>query len=377
MTSKLSYLHGYLGPRVRATIDGLPFTSEGYNRAKAILQDQYGKDAEVVKAYVKAVMELPTIPNVNVRKIHEFSERLTRSVQALQTMAKLESINGNVPMTLDKLGGIRGDLVRTDPDWQEWDFAKLSEAVRQWVRRNPITEKKEEEPYHMRKEKPRKLLHGKIEKQGRCVYCEGEHKTIACEIVTDISQRRGILAEKKLCFNCAAGQHRASSCASKSSCRNCQRRHHTSICDAAQPNVSTLLKIVDYGEGIFPVVVVKVNGIKCRALVDSGAGSSYASAKLIHLLNIKPSETRTARVDMLLESKVSRLEIYNAKLEDVDSDYSLEVKLTKIHKNELLFVDNPGYDQLIRKYPHLKDVRMNDAEINPQLPVHFVLGNGE
>ena len=116
---------------------------------------------------------------------------------------------------------------------------------------------------------------------------------------------------------------------------------------------------------------------KCRALIDSGAGSSYASAKFIHLLNIKTSETRTARVDMLLDSKVSRLEIYNTKLEVVNSDYSLEVKLTKVHKNELLFVDNPGYDQSIRKYPHLKDVRMNDAEINPQLPVHFVLGNGE
>jgi hypothetical protein len=35
------------------------------------------------------------------------------------------------------------------------------------------------------------------------------------------------------------------------------------------------------GDAILPVVVVKVDGITCRALVDSGAGSSYASAKLI------------------------------------------------------------------------------------------------
>ncbi len=34
------------------------------------------------------------------------------------------------------------------------------------------------------------------------------------------------------------------------------------------------------GEGTFPVVVVKVNDIECRALIDSGAGSSYALAKL-------------------------------------------------------------------------------------------------
>ena len=33
------------------------------------------------------------------------------------------------------------------------------------------------------------------------------------------------------------------------------------------------------GDGVFPVVVVKINGLKCRGLIDSGAGSSYASAK--------------------------------------------------------------------------------------------------
>jgi predicted aspartyl protease len=27
------------------------------------------------------------------------------------------------------------------------------------------------------------------------------------------------------------------------------------------------------GEGTFPIVTVKVNGVTCRALVDSGAGS--------------------------------------------------------------------------------------------------------
>ena len=32
----------------------------------------------------------------------------------------------------------------------------------------------------------------------------------------------------------------------------------------------------------YPVAVVKVNGLKCRALLDIGAGSSYASASLIN-----------------------------------------------------------------------------------------------
>ena len=37
------------------------------------------------------------------------------------------------------------------------------------------------------------------------------------------------------------------------------------------------------GEGsvVYPVVVMEVEGIRCRALLDTGAGSSYALASLI------------------------------------------------------------------------------------------------
>ena len=51
------------------------------------------------------------------------------------------------------------------------------------------------------------------------------------------------------------------------------------------------------GEGTFPVVVVKVNGIECRALIDSGAGSLYASAKLIERLNVKAVESKVKHVN--------------------------------------------------------------------------------
>lgn len=62
-------------------------------------------------------------------------------------------------------------------------------------------------------------------------------------------------------------------------------------------------------EGIFPVVIVKINGIMCRALIDSGAGSSYASAKLINALDVKPSKIKSQRIDMLMTSQTKRIEI--------------------------------------------------------------------
>ncbi len=112
--------------------------------------------------------------------------------------------------------------------------------------------------------------------------CNGQ-----CEKVVETSERKKILARKGLCFNCAMKPHRAADCPSKSSCQHWSRRHHSSICDKRPGNQQKLMTDGASDDGIFPVVVVKVNGVMCRALIDSGARSSYASANLVHMFGKK------------------------------------------------------------------------------------------
>ena len=59
--TKFSYLKELVEMKVRKSIDGLPFTMEGYERAKEILEKKYGDTSEVVNAYVKGILELPAI----------------------------------------------------------------------------------------------------------------------------------------------------------------------------------------------------------------------------------------------------------------------------------------------------------------------------
>lgn len=139
-----SLIYELVTPQVSRTIEALPFTAEGYNRAKSILKEKFGKDSEIIKAYTKEILELSTLTGTNPKAISDFSDKLTYCVQALQTLNKLEQVNGATLMTLDKLPGIRGDLVCTDPEWEKWGFAKLSEAIRLWIRRNPVDTKSNE-----------------------------------------------------------------------------------------------------------------------------------------------------------------------------------------------------------------------------------------
>ena len=140
--TKFAYLRELLSDKVKHVVEALPFSPEGYNRAKSILLDKFGKHSEIAKIHIREILDLPTISSASVKNIHEFAEKLSYNVQALETMKKLEQVNGAVSMTLDKLPTIRGDLVRTDPDWENWDFCKLVDALGQWTKRNPLVGQK-------------------------------------------------------------------------------------------------------------------------------------------------------------------------------------------------------------------------------------------
>ncbi len=106
-------------------------------------------------------MALEPVHGTNPNKISTFHEKLLANVQGLDTLGRIGEVNGYERMTLDKLESIRGDLVRTDDDWQSWKFPHLTEALRKWTERNP--------PRHEERNE-RKILGPEASRQGteRC-----------------------------------------------------------------------------------------------------------------------------------------------------------------------------------------------------------------
>ena len=76
-------------------------------------------------------------------------------------------------------------------------------------------------------------------------------------------------------------------------------------------------------------------------------------------------------------SKTGRMEFYDVEVSSLDGNYKMDVKLAKVEKPELISINNPGYEKLICKYNHLKDVIIEDSDEKDELPIHLVLGNGE
>ena len=99
--TKFTYLRELLDDRVKKTIEALPHSPEGCNRAKAnILKERFGKDSEIVKAYVKEIIDLPYTTTANPRRILEFYEKLSYNLQALEKLKQLNQVNGMLSLTL-------------------------------------------------------------------------------------------------------------------------------------------------------------------------------------------------------------------------------------------------------------------------------------
>ena len=125
---------------------------------------------------------------------------------------------------------------------------------------------------------------------------------------------------------------------------------------------------------VYPVVIVNVEGVKCRALLDTGAGSSYASAALLKRLSNRDHRKEVRRVEMMLGAVTREMELSTINVEALDRKFKMNVSVTKIDKHKVLSVDNPNYQKLIASYPHLQGVRIEDNDQKSKLPIHLILG---
>ena len=74
-----------------------------------------------------------------------------------------------------------------------------------------------------------------------CCYCQGAHSPQAYNVVRSVCDRKKILKTAGRCYVCLRVGHLSRNCRSKNKCRQCNGRHHLSICEGSsrQDNKTT------------------------------------------------------------------------------------------------------------------------------------------
>ena len=88
---------------------------------------------------------------------------------------------------------------------------------------------------------------------------------------------------------------------------------------------------------VYPVVVVKVNSITCKALLATGAGSSNASLVLLPKLNIHRVRKETKRTEIMMHSIV------------LSESFQFKLEVSKVEREMLLSLPNAIYEAVLKQ----------------------------
>ena len=95
------------------------------------------------------------------------------------------------------------------------------EALRKWADRNPISLDDERNNRNPPRKDRLYQTSQDIWNPKHCMYCnKKDHKSTNCKTVAKVEDRKRLLSEKKLCFNCTGVKHRAADCRNKKNLPN-------------------------------------------------------------------------------------------------------------------------------------------------------------
>ena len=289
--TKFSYLKELLEPKVCNEIDGLPFTTEGYAHAKNILKTNHENTSKIVRAYITNIQELPTITGRKINMIHEFIKTLNYNVQSLETLGKLSQCLSMVRGILEKLPGIKAELVANQVGWQDWGFTELLGALENWKAIHPLeSSSASKTPYNLllqRVSRPTVMMNITDLMNARLLHLLSGDKSCKPKNYVSI-----VLVPDTIPPSVEAGSPVFTARRNIIHLFLRPLRNHLT-------GQNTLIATHEENKVCHPIVIVKANNVTCRALLDTGATTSYASAYLLSLMKLSPSSSFTCCIETI------------------------------------------------------------------------------
>ena len=390
---KFSYLREYLSGKAAAVIKGIPIKSENYKIAIERLKKEYGSDAKVRSAHIKAIRDIQSVQSIsNLPKLRQFYEVVATNYASLESMGYKDHVLCLVEETIMKLPRIaRYEITKEDREWTKWGFDKFLEKFWDYLRAcediEPIqsipaerdTGKRETPRFYSGKPKSESSTILSTTSHTRsCVYCNDTgHCSTDCTKLKGSQERKAFLQHTHRCYNCTGTKHLSKDCRSTRNCAHCNERHHTSIC---LKKAKTLQKEpslhITNGPVAYQTVQAKIGGILCRALLDSGSGQSYVSREHARKLDIRPCREESRVIGTVNGDMNVQCPIYELEVQGIGewSKTEFKTQFARLNVSVLSTVPNVHPEIAKENYIHLHDIKFSDISVKEALPIHAILG---
>ena len=299
----------------------------GYFRARELLQSRFGDPFEISQLWILKVTEGSSIHTKE--QILDYADNLRSCINCLGGMGYMDELNNQ--STLQKI------MTRL-PHYLKTRWLREVQLIKDRQHRNPNIEdvtmfvekaaKESNDPVFgsmissrhnsVRVPSSKTLSYNvsvnddNYKRTSKCIACKDNHLLYQCKIFRAMSviNRRNLVQEGKLCFNCMRPGHMARDCKMERVCGidGCDRKHSRFLHKKEKADYDDTTKKQDEASNhsinsctgkialpVVPVIVLshKTNhSVRTLALLDSGSTHTFCSEELVNKLNLKGDEAK-------------------------------------------------------------------------------------
>ena len=248
VVDKFNYLQSLLEGPAAKSIQGLPLTEMNYESAKEILEGRFGRTKQIIAAHMDDFLKIQACSGDRTSHLRAVYDKIHINVRGLEAIGVNADQYGSflIPVIMSKLPAeVRLQVARVTAK-EAWEIQELLEVIKAEVEAREISEtirineKRPTDTFVNRRFNPPSAA--ALVSQNRhgnnggikCVFCKESHYSASCTKVQDVQVRKDTLRREGRCFACLSVGHKVGQCTSSRRCRNCNRKHHPSICDTQE-----------------------------------------------------------------------------------------------------------------------------------------------
>ncbi|XP_055590980.1 uncharacterized protein LOC129743064 [Uranotaenia lowii] len=324
IVNKLQYLLQSLEGEAKKPFESVDIQTDNYSSTWDALKKRYDNKRFLRKELFRGLYNLPPLQHESAQDLNTLVDDFQRHVKALGKLG--EPIDHwDTPLIFILTNKLDSATIRAwEQDTRQKDEVKYDELIEFLIHQVRMLKSVDSDLQHRSSVPTASKVAGQIPKKpvpirsvvntatsetqsstSSCHCCLRTHPLHQCPAFSNLSssQRRELVTQHSLCWNCFRANHQARSCKSKFLCRICQAKHHTMLHDSAappnefSPERSHLTQVNPGPSGSLSppttasLLVVDRYGrkIQARALLDSAAMSNFITKKLANELATRQS----------------------------------------------------------------------------------------